>query len=52
MQLFKGYIVTKDKKCLEKFKNRNDFKTYDQVKSLPEFAGILGENTVLIDIDD
>ena len=52
MELFKGYIVTKDKKCLEKFKNRNDFKTYDQVKSLPEFAGILGEHTVLIDIDD
>ena len=52
MELFKGYIVTKDKKCLEKFKNRNDFKTYDQVKNLPEFAGILGENTVLIDIDD
>ena len=52
MELFKGYIVTKDKKCLEKFKNRNDFKTYEQVKNLPEFAGILAENTVLIDIDD
>lgn len=52
MELFKGYIMTQDKKCLEKFKNRNDFKTYDQVKSLPEFAGILGEHTVLIDIDD
>lgn len=40
---FKGYVETKDKKCIEKFKNRTDFKTYEQVKSLPEFAGILDE---------
>lgn len=52
MELFKGYVPTQNKRCLEKFKNRNDFKTYNQVKNLPEFAGILGENTVLIDIDE
>ena len=52
MDLFRGYIVTKDKKCLEKFKNRTDFKTYDQVKNLPEFAGILAQDVILIDIDD
>ncbi|MED4061688.1 phage/plasmid primase, P4 family [Priestia megaterium] len=50
--LFKGYVLTKDKKCIEKFKNRSDFKTYDQVKSLPEFAGILNDGIILIDIDD
>ena len=49
---FKGYVETKDKKCIEKFKNRTDFKTYEQVKSLPEFAGILNEETILVDIDD
>ncbi len=49
---FKGFVETKDKKCIEKFKNRTDFKTYDQVKSLPEFAGILAEDTILVDIDD
>jgi len=49
---FKGYVETKDKKCIEKFKNRTDFKTYRQVKSLPEFAGILDTETILIDIDD
>lgn len=49
---FKGYVETKDKKCIEKFKNRTDFKTYEQVKSLPEFAGILDEETILVDIDD
>lgn len=52
MNLFKGYVLTKDKKCLEKFKNRTDFKTYEEVKNLPEYAGILAENTILVDIDD
>lgn len=49
---FKGYVETKDKKCIEKFKNRTDFKTFEQVQSLPEFAGILASETILIDIDD
>lgn len=49
---FKGYVETKDKKCIEKFKNRTDFKNYEQVQSLPEFAGILAEDTILIDVDD
>jgi len=49
---FKGYVETKDKKCIEKFKNRTDFKTFEQVQSLPEFAGILATDTILVDIDD
>lgn len=52
MELFKGYVLTKDKKCIEKFKNRTDFKNYDQVKKLDEFAGILNDGVILIDIDD
>ena len=53
-ELFKGYVPTKDKKCLLKFKNKTaaDLQTYDQVKNLPEFAGILNDETILIDIDD
>ena len=35
-----------------KYKNRTDFKTYEQVKSLPEFAGVLATDTMFIDIDD
>lgn len=50
--LFKGYVETKDKKSIEKFKGRKDFKTYEQVKLLPEFAGVLADQTILIDIDD
>ncbi|WP_270323820.1 DNA primase family protein [[Eubacterium] hominis] len=49
---FKGYVETKNKKCIEKFKNRTDFKTYEQIKNLNEFAGILAEDTILIDVDD
>lgn len=49
---FKGYVETKNKKCIEKFKNRTDFKSYDQVSPLNEFAGILAQNTILIDVDD
>jgi len=52
VQLFKGYVETKDKRCMEKFKGRTDLKTIDQVQSLPEYAGILGDETILIDIDD
>ena len=50
--LYKGYVEVKDKQCIDEFKNRTDFKTYEQVKSLPEFAGILATDTMFIDIDD
>ena len=49
---FKGFVETKNKKCIEKFKGRTDFKTFEQVQSLPEYAGILATETILIDIDD
>lgn len=49
---FKGYVETKGKKCIEKFKNRKDFKSYDQVERLDGYAGILAAETVLVDIDD
>lgn len=52
--LFKGYVPTKDKKCLLKFKDKtaDELQTYEQVKNLPEFAGILADETILIDVDD
>lgn len=52
--LFKGYVPTKNKECLMKFKGKSssELKTYRQVKNLPEYAGILADNTILIDIDD
>lgn len=54
MGLFKGYVPTKNKKCLMKFKDKEakDLLTLEEARKLSEFAGILAENTVLIDIDD
>lgn len=51
-KLYKGFIETKNKQSVEKFKNRTDFKNYKQVKSLPEFAGVLKDDVILIDVDD
>lgn len=37
MNLFKGFVPTKDKKCLMPFKNKSssELRTYEQVKNLP-----------------
>lgn len=50
--LYKGYIKSKGKAAIEPFKDRTKFRTYDEVKSLPGFAGVLADDTILIDIDD
>lgn len=52
MELFKGYVPTKNKQCLEKFKDVKQLNALDQVQSLAEYAGILGDDTILIDVDD
>ena len=53
-QLFKGYVPTKDKRCLVQFKDKTakELSTYDEIKDSEEYAGILNDNTILIDIDD
>ena len=52
MQLFRGYVPTKDKQCLEKFKGRKRLNRLEDVQDLEEYAGILGDETILIDVDD
>lgn len=54
MSFFKGYVPTKDKRCVIKFKGKSseDLQTYAQVAKLPEFAGILADDAILIDVDD
>ena len=49
---FRGYVATKNKRCLEKFKGVENLKSYDEVKDLDEYAGILDGDTVLLDFDD
>lgn len=50
--LFRGYVPTKNKKCLEKFKSRKQLNRLEDVQDLDEYAGILGDETILIDVDD
>ena len=50
--LYKGYVECKGKVSIEKLKNRTKWKTYDEVKNLNGFGGVLADDTVLIDIDD
>lgn len=54
MNLFKGYIPTKQKKCLVPFKNKtsDELQTLEQVNHLSEYAGILADEVILIDVDD
>lgn len=51
---FKGYVPTKDKKCVVSFKNKtpDELFSLSKIKQYSEFAGILAEDTILIDIDD
>lgn len=51
-QLYKGFIETKGKAPVEKFKRKGNFKTYKEVKDLDGFGGVLADDTILIDIDD
>lgn len=50
-KLYKGYVKTKNKKCIDKFKNA-PLRTFEEVKDLSEYAGILANDIILIDIDD
>ena len=48
-QLFRGYLPTQNKTPIIKFK---DAKPLTGVTHLPEYAGLLAENVILIDVDD
>ena len=52
--LYKGFVMTKDKKALMSFKDKSsrELLTLEQAQRFPEYAGILDDNTVLVDIDD
>lgn len=52
MNLFRGYVVTKSKKCLQKFANGEKLLTLEQAQQFEEYAGILNTETILIDVDD
>ena len=53
-QLFKGYVPTRNKQCTMPFKGKlsEELLTLREAREHDEFAGILNDNTVLIDVDD
>ena len=53
-QLFKGYVPIKNKKCTMPFMNKksDELLTLREARTHDEYAGILNDDTVLIDIDD
>lgn len=52
MELFKGYVVTKNKQSIEPLKGRTDFRTLDEVENAPEYAAVLNDYIILVDLDD
>lgn len=54
MSFYKGYVPTKNKKCQMKFANvdPSDLYSYDEIKGYDEFAGIIAEDSILVDVDD
>lgn len=53
-ELYKGYIPTDSKRAKQKFKDvpAEKLLTYEQAEDLNEFAGVLNDDTILIDVDD
>lgn len=49
--LYKGYIPTKNKAATRKFKNAK-LDTLEEVQDLDEYAGVLNDDTILVDVDD
>lgn len=52
--MFRGYVLTKNKKCLQAFKDVPDEQllTLEQAEKFVEYAGIIAPDAILIDIDD
>lgn len=51
MELFRGYVKTKDKKCMQKFGNGEKLLTLEQAQKLDEYAGVIANDVILIDVD-
>lgn len=53
-KLYRGYIYTKQKRAIMPFKDKaeSELLTFEQVSNESEYAGVLSDDTVLIDVDD
>lgn len=51
-KLYKGFIRTQGKQSKEKIKGRDNFTNYDDIQGVESYAGVLADNTILVDIDN
>lgn len=51
-ELYRGYVKTKNKACLQKFGHGEKLLTFAEAQKLDEFGGVLADDIILIDIDD
>ncbi len=52
IDIFRGYVRTKDKKPIQKFKGIENLPTIDEVSKYGEYAGILNNDYTVMDVDD
>ena len=52
--MFRGYVLKKNKKCLQAFKDVPDEQlfTLEEAEKFVEYAGIIANDAILIDVDD
>lgn len=52
IEIFRGYVQTKNKRCVQKFGSGEPLLTLEDALKLPEFAGVLNGDYVVVDIDN
>lgn len=50
--MFKGYVLTRNKRPIEGIKNRTDYNTLEEVQAFKEYGGVLGEDWIMVDVDE
>lgn len=54
MDIFRGYVTSDGKRATMKYKDvpDNELLSFEQVKNLPHYCGIIAEDCVLVDLDN
>ena len=52
INIFRGYVRTKDKKPIQKFKDVDTLLSLEEASEFDEYAGILNDEYVVMDVDD
>lgn len=50
--MFKGYVLTKNKRPIQPVKNRTDFHSLEDVQVFDEYGGVLNDDLIMVDVDE